>query len=83
MNAFLWFLLIVFISWFLFIYILPFFVRLYLKRLHGKFEKQAEQQERSKKEEGTINIDYIPENENKSDKEAPGEYVDYEEIDDK
>ena len=52
-----------------------------MKRLSGKFEKHAEQESRSKKEEGSVSIDYVPEKH--TEKEAPGDYVNYEEIDEK
>ncbi len=44
-------------------------------------ENHAEQATRSQKKEGSVNIDYIPEN--KDGKEAPGDYVDFEEIKEK
>jgi hypothetical protein len=81
MNVFFWFLLVVFISWVLVSYIIPLLLRHYLKKLSGKFEKRADQASRSKKDEGSVNIDYVPENQ--KEKEAPGDYVDFEEIDEK
>jgi hypothetical protein len=61
--------------------VIPFLLKVYVKRLSRKFEKQAEQATRSKKEKGSVTIDHIPDN--KTVKEAPGDYVDFEEIDKK
>ena len=81
MTILTWFLLIVIISCLLFLYIIPFLVRYYLKRLSGKLEKKARQESGAGKKDGSINIDYI--SKSHKDKEAPGDYVDFEEIDDK
>lgn len=83
MNVFFWFLFILAISWVFFIYVFPFLLRIYLKRLSGKFEKHAEQESRSKKEEGSVSIDYVPEKHIEKENDAPGDYVNYEEIDEK
>jgi len=81
MSIFFWFILIVFVSWLLIIYVVPFLLKYYLKRLAKRMENHAEQATRSQKKEGSVNIDYIPEN--KDGKEAPGDYVDFEEIKEK
>lgn len=81
MSFFFWFALIIFIGWVLFIYILPLVMRYYLKKLSGKMKQQAEDMPKQKEKEGTISVDYIPENH--KEKEAPGDYVNYEEINEK
>jgi len=83
MNVFLWFILVVAIAWVLFVYVFPLVLKRYLKRMTGKFEKQAEQEARSKKEEGSVSIDYVPENQKEKEKDAPGDYVNFEDIDEK
>jgi len=83
MNAFFWFLLIVFISWMVFLYIFPFFARIYLQKLSRKFTSRSQEaHHKENNPEGTINIDYIPE-EQQDKTDLPGDYVDFEEIKDK
>ncbi len=82
MNAFFWFLLIVFSSWIVFIYIIPFLVRIFLRRLAKRFQNYAEKNnQNTTKPEGTVNIDYTGDQPKKST--DIGDYVDYEEIKDK
>lgn len=81
MNVFFWFALIVLIAWIFFIYVLPLLLRVYLKKLSRSFHKHADEQGKPERNEGTVNIDYIPENH--KEKTAPGDYVNYEEINEK
>jgi len=83
MGFFSWFLIIVLIGWILFLYVIPFFVRLYLNKLAKKFENHSQQTSAPEKKEGSVNIDYIPEKHLEKDKEAPGDYVNFEDIEEK
>ncbi|MEI6124642.1 MAG: hypothetical protein WCQ95_13575 [Bacteroidota bacterium] len=78
MNAFFWFLFIVFISWLVFLYIIPFVGRIYFRRLAKRFQNQSEKNARSDRPEGSVHVDYVPDDQKKSS--APGDYVDFEEI---
>lgn len=83
MGFFSWFLIIVLIGWLFFIYVFPFLLRLYLKKLSKRFENQAQQASKPEKKDGSVSIDYIPEELQKKEKEAPGDYVNFEEIEKK
>ncbi len=82
MNAFFWFLLIVFSPWRIFIYIIPFLARIFLRRLAKRFQNYAEKDnQNTPKPEGTVNVDYAGDPQKKSS--DIGDYVDFEEIKDK
>ncbi len=83
MGFFSWFLIIVLIGWILFLYVIPFFARWYLKKLSKKFETHSEQPQSPEKKEGSVTIDYIPEKHLEKDKDAPGDYVNFEDIEEK
>jgi hypothetical protein len=53
-------------------------IKRYLNRLTKKYQQQ---QKPEKKPDGFVNVDYVPDI--KNNKSAPGEYVNYEEINDK
>jgi Na+/H+ antiporter NhaD/arsenite permease-like protein len=82
MNAFLWFLAVVFVSWLVILYVLPFLGKLFLRRLSKKFQDHVENSQRTEeKPEGSVHIENIPDNPDK--KFEMGDYVNYEEIDEK
>lgn len=60
------------------IYVVPLVIKRYLNRLTKKYQQQ---QKPEKKPDGFVNVDYVPDI--KNNKSAPGEYVNYEEINDK
>jgi len=60
--------------------VLPWLLKKMVKRFAKKMNTQFEEPEKKKKQ-GTINIDYIPENQNNENETAnKGEYIDFEEI---
>jgi len=83
MGFFSWFVIVIVIGWLFFIYVFPFLLKRYLKRISKRFENQAQQASKPEKKDGSVSIDYIPEELQKNDKEAPGDYVDFEEIEKK
>jgi hypothetical protein len=60
-------------------YLLPILVKKAVEKQFGKFNNQNQ---RPKKPEGTIHVDYIPEKDKKrpQNKAEEGEYIDYEEV---
>jgi hypothetical protein len=79
MNAFLWFLAVVFFSWLFILFVLPFLGRLFLKKLSKNFQNHVERsQQTEEKPEGSVHIENIPPPPDK--KTDVGDYVNYEEI---
>jgi hypothetical protein len=82
MNAFFWFLAVVIVSWLVILYVLPFLGKLFLRRISKKFQDHVENAQRNEpKPEGSVHIDNIPPAPN--NKIEMGDYVNYEEIDEK
>lgn len=82
MNAIFWFLVVVGVSWLVILYVLPFLGRLFLRRLSKKFQDQmANQQQQEQKPEGSVHIENVPSTPEK--KIDLGDYVNYEEINEK
>lgn len=63
-------------------YVLPWLVKLYLKNFQKNFYKQNPNvRQKDKRKDGDVKVDYVP---NKEERDNNiGEYVDFEEIDDK
>ena len=81
MNAFYWFLAIIFFSWVFFTFVLPILGRMFLRKLSRNLQNQTKNQQTPHKEaEGTVHINSKP--------PAPsinseiGDYVNFEEIND-
>ena len=60
-------------------YILPFIMKKYVQKVQKNFEDQTNNNQQRKKN-GSVNIDYSPEDDRKLKKDDLGEYVDYEEV---
>ena len=79
MNAFLWFLAVVFVSWLFVLYVLPLLGGLFLRKLSKNIQNHVKRsQPTEEKPEGSVHIENIPPNSDK--KIEAGDYVNYEEI---
>lgn len=83
LNILLWFAVIVVISWVLILYVIPLILGFYFKGLSRKVYKYSyDMEKKSGEQNGKVKVDYMPEkNTGRADK--IGEYVDFEEIQDK
>jgi hypothetical protein len=82
MNAFLWFLAVVGVSWLVILYVIPFLGKLFLRRLSKKFQNHVENYQKSEPQpEGSVHIENIPSTLEK--KLDLGDYINYEEINEK
>jgi hypothetical protein len=82
MNAFFWFVAIVFVSWLFVMFILPLLGKIFLHKLAKNFQQNVDSSQRTQQEpEGTVHIENIPQpHDNKAEL---GDYVNFEEINDK
>jgi hypothetical protein len=82
MNAFFWFLAIIGVSWFVILFVIPFLGKLFLRSLSKKFQTHVENsQKKEQQPEGSVHIENIP---SPSEKKLDlGDYVNYEEINEK
>lgn len=82
MNVIFWFLVVVFVSWLVILFVIPFLGRIFLRKLTKNFRDHIEHTQKEEIEpEGSVHIDNIPTAPEK--KKDLGDYVNYEEINEK